>query len=462
MKENDRANYLEQIVDFFYTLPYASIDEATLHQIHRSFLDYCGCALYTGYHQCCDEIENFVISQSATGTHRIWGSDRRTTAAAAACINACRVSNIEMDDGSGINAAVHPGLYVWTGALTAYESHPCDPQSFAEAILFGYDLLMRVGMLSAKNVSALELHGPGLSGAMGTVAAAGMIMGLTRDEMLQALGIAGSLLPLCPFISFVKGVTVKDLYGGWGCYLGMLAVEMVISGMTGTREILDGDKSLKEFYNDERGKDVSFGAPYYINVIGFKEYPACLALHPALTAIESLLERENFESETIQHVCLHVSPSAYALSSGVEFPLSSTAARIYLPYAVSASLVEGRVHPDSFLPSSLQREAYAAMMERVEVQKEEEYDRKGVRACRAEITLRDGRALQAEAEGVRWCHSFVGDEALNRKFFMLTEGVVDVHTQHRWHDTIMGKDILAAVDMMLMELGKGHDRAKSY
>lgn len=457
METKSSSSYLERIVDYFYALPYEDIDDKTLYQIHRSFLDYCGCAFYTGYNRCCQEIESFLLNRSASGTHPVWGSGRGTTAPTAACIHGCRVSNIEMDDGSGINAAVHPGLYVWTGALTAYETHPCDEKTFTKAVLFGYDLLMRLGMLGAKSVSRLELHGPGLSGALGTAAAAGMVMGLNREEMLRALGIAGSLLPLCPFISFVQGVTVKDFYGGWGCYLGMLAVEMAKEGMTGSAQIMDGDKSLKEFYFDDWGKNTPLGELYYINVIGFKEYPACLALHPMLIALETLQKQEPLDYRQIRRVKLRVSPSAMALSGGVTFPLSPTSARIYLPYAAAAALVEGRAHPDSFLPGSLERKDYASLMERIEVEAEEEFGRQSIRACRAEIELENGRILRAEAKGIRWCDGPVEDEALIRKFCMLTEGIFSQKEQEQWQNLILNGGLLSGAAAVLAELGRAHE-----
>ena len=302
--------YIEDIIDHFYTLPYAEIDPATLHQVRRSFLDYYGCALYTANAACCKELVALLLDLGAQGNYPIWGESRRGNVVSAAAANACRISNIEMDDGSGINAAVHPGLYVWTGALAAFQEKPCSIEQLMKAILFGYDVCMRMGMLSAKTVSQYELHGPGLSGAFGTVAAAGMVLGLSKEQLLNAFGIAGALLPLCPFISFIDGVDAKDLYGGWGVYLAMMAIEATKRGLTGSKQIMDGTKSLKVFYSDSRGKDTALGTPYYINVIGFKEFATCLAAHPALICAEKIMHENDFTAEAITRVDVHVNMEA--------------------------------------------------------------------------------------------------------------------------------------------------------
>lgn len=93
--------YIEDIIDHFYTLPYAEIDPATLHQVRRSFLDYYGCALYTANAACCKELVALLLDLGAQGNYPIWGESRRGNVVSAAAANACRISNIEMDDGSG-------------------------------------------------------------------------------------------------------------------------------------------------------------------------------------------------------------------------------------------------------------------------------------------------------------------------------------------------------------------------
>lgn len=417
-------SYLESILDYYYGLSFDMLDAKTVHQVQRSFLDYYGCAAYTAKHQCCKPLIDVLLDLGAPGESTVFGSRKGSNMASAACVNACRVSNIEMDDGSGINAAVHPGLYVWSAALAAFEEQPCDKNTLVIAIIFGYDVCMRLGMLAAKNVEKMELHGPGISGAFGAVAAAGMILGLNRDQMENALGMAGALLPICPFISFVKGTDNKDLYGGWGVYLAMVAIAAAKRGLTGPTEIMDGAKSLRCIYSGDWGTDAPFGAPYYINVIGFKEFPACLSTHPSLIALEAIRNKHNFSSDEVERITVTVHPGAYTLNNGATQPLTPTSARLYLPYCIAACLQWGELRPEHFEETQISSGALDALAARVQVEVEPMFSQEhGGPACRMTLLLTDGAVLTEETRGIRWCVSKPSDEDLIGKFRMLTKDI---------------------------------------
>lgn len=446
--------YWQRILDYYEALPFEALDAATVHQVKRSLLDYYGCAAYTAKHRCADGMVQLILDMSAPGEHRVLGETRRAAPAAAACANACRISNIEMDDGSGINAAVHPGLYVWTGALTAWQTRPCDMRTLIRAVVFGYDVSMRMGMLAAKSVSRYELHGPGFSGALGAVASGGMVLGLNRRQLESAFGIAGSLLPMCPFISFIKGTDSKDLYGGWGLYLAMMALEGAQRGLTGPADIFDGVKSLSAFFSDDRGKDTAMGRPYYINVIGFKEFPACLAVHPALICIQNLFGENQFQAAEIQRVVARVSPSAYKLSCGAPKQLTPTAARLSLPYTIAAALSEGALRPEAFTQERIDENRYAALMQRITIVENPEYGEEalGIRACAMTIRLRDGRELFSEARGIRWCDEGATDEGLIQKYHLLTEGVFTEQERARTLHDLMHLEEGGALPRLLSAL----------
>ena len=52
-------SYIHSIVEYFYDLPYEKLDEATIHQVARTFLDYTGCTVYSIYHNCCRKLVDF-------------------------------------------------------------------------------------------------------------------------------------------------------------------------------------------------------------------------------------------------------------------------------------------------------------------------------------------------------------------------------------------------------------------
>ncbi len=363
-----------------------------------------------------------VESISASGDSRIWGEPEGFSAEGAAFANAARTSNIELDDVSGMGASVHPGVYVWSAAFAVYELYKPSTETVIKAVLFGYELCLRMGLKSTEKVRMLGLHGPGLNGAFASLATAGMMAGLTRDEMLNAIGIAGSLLPVCPFISFLSGTDSKDFYGGWPCYLGLIAVNAAKRGMTGPEAILDGRKSLASIYSGKES-DSELGKDFLIMRIVFKEFSACASVHPAMSALKAIMKECRFSLDDVDDILVRTYPYSYQLNSGVSLPLNASSARLSLPYTVSVCLRTGNLLPDAFSAGALSDAAsYLPIMDKVRVENNEAYGDSAfsVRGSIVRIKLKDGTVLEKEAIGSEWSRG-VTDNMLKGKFEVLSQ-----------------------------------------
>ncbi|MDY5931343.1 MAG: MmgE/PrpD family protein [Candidatus Ornithospirochaeta sp.] len=425
-------SYIDRILDAFYGLRIEDVPEDVMHQVRRCLIDYMGCTAYTAEKDLCAGIIETVKSISRDGESTIWGRrGARLCMEAAAFANAARTSNIELDDVSGIGASVHPGVYVWSAAFAAAEKYNPDPDTVIRAVLFGYDLCLRMGLLSTENVRKLGLHGPGLNGAFAALATGGMIAGLTKEEMRNAIGIAGSLLPVCPFISFMSGDDSKDYYGGWGTYLGLVAVNSAKRGLTGPEGILDGSKSLKSIYSGKEAEG-EIARDFLIMKLSFKEFSACASVHPAMSALLALLAEHPFNASDVESVEVETYPYSYQLNSGVMEPLNVSSARLSLPYTVSVCIETGALLPDAFLPESLSSGKYGSLMDRVRVYEHKEYGDSSfsIRGAIVRVALKDGTRLEKEAIGSRWSKG-VSDEDLVSKFRTLSSGAFSKEDQDR-------------------------------
>src|SRR5450759_1525126 len=113
--------YWQSIIEYFYQMPISDVDPRTLHQVKRCLLDYLGCSIYASSHHCANGLAKFILADSRPGNSTAWFESRKLDLKSAAFLNACRTSSIELDDCSGIGASVHPGVYIWSSALAAYE-----------------------------------------------------------------------------------------------------------------------------------------------------------------------------------------------------------------------------------------------------------------------------------------------------------------------------------------------------
>jgi 2-methylcitrate dehydratase PrpD len=419
--------YFRTLAEHFCALKPADIDNETLHQFKRCLLDYSGCAVFTAAHKFQPALTDLAYSMGpGEGASTVWGEKRLLSPALAAFVNAGRTSHIELDDGSTMGAAVHPGVYVMSAALAAGENTGAENKTIILGVLFGYDVCFRMGLLATERERELGLHGPGLVGGLGAAAAGGFVAGLPVDALCNAFGITGALLPLCPFVSFIEGADSKDFYGAWPGYLGLTAVAAAGRGLSGPEGILDGEKSLRSIFSGEKGTTYPPGEPYFINKTGFKEFSACASVHPAISALLAIMEEHRFKPEEVNIINVSTYPYSYDLTRGVKEPLNPSSARLSLPWTIAATILDGGLFPGAFFPGRLKDPATSALSRLVKVEKQESYGDGpfSVRGSIVEVRLKDGRVLTKEAKGSRWGDT-PSDELLLKKFHSLASCGLD-------------------------------------
>jgi len=413
-------SYFRQIAEHFYTTSLAEIDPATIHEVKRALLNYLGGSAYTAAHSYTAPLLETIRSWNTTsGDSNIWGDTVPVSASIATFSNAARLSRIELNDGT--RSSAHPGIYVWSVVLAFYQEKPRPISEVIKAVIFGYEVGTRMAMLSIDRIRELGLHNPGFVGGIAAVAAGGMLRGLTIDQLVNAFGIVASLLPVCPFVSFVEGSDVKDLYGGWGTYLACFAITAAANGLTGPETVLDGVKSLNTIFQGEAGKDITFGDPYLINGLSIKEYPACFAVNPAIKAAQLVYAKRKPLLEEIQKINVWSYPYSFDLDQGLPQQLNPTSSRLSLKHTVATVLRKGTVEPCDFTEASLSDPTQQAWKERISVFREDSWGdgTKGIRACRIEVLWTDGSKTIEEFNASEHKH-FTSDQELKEKFLFLT------------------------------------------
>ncbi len=445
-------SYFRELAEYFHTYSFSDIDGATVHQVKRSLVNYLGGSIYTASHQSCFELLELIRELNpANGEAFVWANQKPVTPMIAAFSNAARLSSIELNDGT--KASAHPGIYVWSSLLATYQRYPATISDVIRAVVFGYDVCTRMALLSIDRIRELGLHNPGFVGGLGSVSAAGLLRGLDVDQLCNAFGMTAALLPLCPFVSFVEGADAKDLYGGWGAYLAMFALEAALHGLTGPETILHGVKSLETVFQGDEGKDVAPGNPYFINYLSIKEFPACFAVNPAIKAALAIRRNNSINIEQIESVLIDSYPYSYDLNKGVGENINPTSSRLSLTHSVAAALIEGSVGPDSYSPERLADPQYIELRQKTETSRHNEYGvgNAGRRACIIEITLKDGQILKEEFDATS-SKKETTDSTLRQKFNDLTSDALSQDQQAELYDFAMNLEQQTTLEPMLQLL----------
>ena len=97
----------------------------------------------------------------------------------------------------------------------------------------------------------------------------------------------------------------------------------------------------------------------------FKFHACCLYNHPVLDAVESLVNRENFNHGDVNKV--NVTTVPFAVRMAQDYPTNMLSAKFHVPYAVAALLVKGRTDITAFYPESVGDSAIRLLAQRVTV-----------------------------------------------------------------------------------------------
>ena len=120
------------------------------------------------------------------------GHKRTLTAAGAAFVNGTAAHGEDFDD-TFEGGPVHAGAVVVPAVLAACERHNPDGRMALIGIAVGTEVLCRLSVVVPKAVHRSGFHPTAIFGVMGAAAGIGAALKLKEKQIVDALGIAGSM-----------------------------------------------------------------------------------------------------------------------------------------------------------------------------------------------------------------------------------------------------------------------------
>ena len=176
---------------------------------------------------------------------------------------------------------------------------------------------------------------------------AGRLLGLNLEQMVNAVGIAGSTNHT--FRSRGPRTMLKAMGFPLVAQSGIMAALLAREGLTGPRAII-------ETFNRQIAKDadlaplVESGKDFRILHSSIKPNAAAGKIQPSLTVLFSLARQHGIKADEVAQIVVRT----YALAAGdaaqpeAYQPQSREAADQSLPYCLAMALMEGALGPDQF------------------------------------------------------------------------------------------------------------------
>ena len=381
---------------------YGGLPSDVIEHARRSVTDWLGSAL-GGSIEKPARLAQQVAARLGSSDEATVFSAGRASAAAAAFANGVASHILELDD-IHRGSTVHAAAPIITAALAVAEREHADGRAFLAAVTIGYEAAFRIG--EAVNPSHYYFfHPTGTVATFGAAAAAGSLLGLSADDMVNALGSAGTqAAALWEFNA--DGAMSKHLHPGKAAMNGILAADLARAGFTGATRILEGERGFFRAFStsfDASRITDGLGTRWKIGENGYKLYSCCAHTHTAVDCALDVRARRRWSKDDVLREVSGITIETYG--PGYEIvkemnPRTPYQAKFSLGYCVAAAILEGSLGLEQFSdgrfgPDGVRDRAIAELLRRIRVIVADDLTAKYPGAWPVRLTV----ACRAEAKG---------------------------------------------------------------
>lgn len=443
--------HTRKIADFVSGLQYDAIPEQVRERIRLLILDSLGCAIYGADLPWTRILQKTLSGIDHGGDTRIWGTDLRLSAPHAALVNGTQVQGFELDDVHR-NGVLHVGAVTLPPLIALAERGGMSGREFLTAAVAGYEIGPRVGMCMGQEHIGQGWHSGATLGVFSAAAGAARGLGLSAEQTVHALGIAGTQAAGLMAAQF--GAMVKRMHAGRSAQSGLYGALFAADGFTGITDVFEApyggfcttfSRSQDRFDMDKLS--AGLGQDWETMRVALKFYSCVGSNHTTLDAIRAIRERLPFEIEDLDKIVVHGSQVTVDHVGWRYSPEGLTSAQLNLPFCVATLLLEGEVFVAQFPPECIDDAARIALSRKVEVVHDPEITARGAmyrHMVRVEVRLKDGRSDSEMREAPRGSeYNFATSEDIVAKFRKLSDGRMPAGQQQDLIEAVLGMDDLA-------------------
>jgi len=435
------------LADFITNTSYDDLPKEVVEHAKASILDWLGVALAGSLEPPASIINSIVDEIGGREQSTVIGTRTKTSCVNAALANGILGHTVELDD-IHEDAIIHPAASVLPAALAVAEYNDASGQDFIASIVVGYDVAIRIGM--AINPSHYQFwHPTGTCGTFGATAAAGKILGLSSEEIVHALGIAGTQ---AAGLIEVFGTMSKPLNAGRAAANGVWAALLAQKGFTSSRTILEAEKgycraTAKEC--DPKKIIEDLGKKFEIMNNIFKIHASCGHTHGAIDAILLLTERYDIKPEDIDRIVVGTYPIAVDVCGRNYEPKTASEAKFSLPYCLAAALIFGKVGLTEFSDENLSNNMIQKLSKKVTVNVDPECINARLGCARVALHTVDGKELSYRVDFPKgYPKNPLTKAELERKFVDLASLVLPEKSVRRLLEAVDNLESLEKIELL--------------
>jgi 2-methylcitrate dehydratase PrpD len=424
MPANDGATLA--LAKFITRTEYDDLPQEVVQQAKRCILDLIGAAIGGSRTDVGRLLVGFIKEVDRLDESTIPGWTVRASSQYAALATGSMAQDLELDDVNRMSH-MHPGVSTIPTALSLCEREKKSGKDLITSTVVGYEVVNRIGKSVSPSILRDTVFHPAVLWTFGSIASACKVLDTDVETSLNALGM-GSLGPVAVEDPFRQGVMVKDLYGGWPNFVGIMCTLLALKGFTGSSVLIESDLGIAKMVskNYDLGRIVeNLGRTYEIMNSGFKPYAACRRAHSAIDATFQILAGNKIDPKEIKQISVGTFCAASRLTNTL--PQSAVAAKYSIPYALALVILKHKVWIEEFDEKLLHDDEILGLAQKVRVYLDEEldklYDSKW--PALVEIELEDGKKYSSQVDWPKGEPEVpMTDEEIRRKFVSIASTVI--------------------------------------
>ncbi|MFH1169734.1 MAG: MmgE/PrpD family protein [Chloroflexota bacterium] len=392
-----------ELARFIVRTRFDKLPRSVVEATKRDIFDTVGTALAgssaPGSREVVELVQEFGGKEE--GTLFVYGG--RMPSPEAALANGTMAHALDFDDTHDA-AVLHAGVSVVPAAIAVAERlGNVSGKELITAVALGIDVVSRIGLATKCWIGWILTA---IYGYYGAAAAAGKLLGLSEERILNALGIAfaqsaGNLECVA------SGALTKRIQAGFAARGGVLSALMAQKGVTGVKEFLTAGGGVFNLY--QRGEydleplTSGLGERFEVTNLSYKPYPCCRWLHTPIDAALALSGQvdpgriEKIEIEVGQKAWVSVGEPLEAKLR----PRNVVDAQFSIPYTVAVALVKGKVKIEDFTEEAIRDARVLGVSGRVTFKVNSDMEKgvgRGISPTRITVRTKDGKTFSAEAD----------------------------------------------------------------
>ena len=394
------TGFTDAVLDRFDAIVFDDLPAEAVACAKECVLDVVGVALAGWSEPESTMVFDYATSAYGAGPATVLGTQHRIAPEGAALVNGTLAHAHDYDDTSWSYIG-HGSAVILPAALAVGEAQGASGRELIGAFVAGLEVAALVGAPLTGDFARRGWHLTSAVGVLGAAAAAGRLLGLDRDGLARALGVAAAR---AGGLKASFGYMAKPYQVGLAASGGVQAARLAQSGLTACPTALEAPLGYFSAFADAQAPP-SVAGPLSIvaDGVAFKRYPSCTGSHPAVDGVLAIVADTGIRGADVQSIRVGTTPEVPGELVHPR-PATGAQAKFSMPFAVAVALIHGDLKIEHFTDAMVTDRAIGELMDRCEVFVDADLDRPvGVRAPAAsvEIVTADGRAHRRRIELAR-------------------------------------------------------------